>query len=574
MSRKICLAAGLLSLPILAGAQSAPLSSLQEDVSFGLMRTAIDAALTVDETRFGPAFSQLESDYLFAGFGNIVLDRHQEAWGTIPFAPENPLRLGYYRAAARPWSAFQSIIVSDGPDRTVNVIHEGVNVETVDLTDHEWFDTVTTTLRHGAPAERVVSQTQFLTRVGPVNLGAYLAVDRMDDITPAANYRRTEIHQYNTAAPGQVPVVDTNYTVTTEETLNDRRSDVTLGFPLFLPTDELAQLFELQLSWMRENLDSFYRVEHTLPQDPTYPQTTHTDEQEIDTFRTNAFTIAPAYTLIFPGFIDTNRNNTFSVGAGLEVTLNSATLAHEGWDQEYHYAPGPDAEAIAGTRHEFEQRGIVSGSMDLGLTAMLLHSVYYEPVDALTFGFAPAATVRYDRGQTDPRNIRRVVTVRRVDNTGDGAFDDPADEIVRSTEDYVDTTLSGDREVEARIAFDLSLPASLRIQPEGWRFGLTVGSALSASITRIGTTVYQGYQSGERETFFDGTGAVTSDSAAIHDVAYAPDRTVTHQWAFQADHRIGLHFLLPADARIDVELRLANLLEFGPLRIQGTVPLN
>ena len=574
MSRKIVLMAGLLSLPLFAGAQFVPLTSLQEDVSFGLFRNETDAALTVDETVYGPGFSQLDADYLFAGLSNIAVGTPEGALGTFPFAPDNPLWLGYYRAAGRPWSVFQGIFFSDGPDRTTEVAHGDENVETVGLTDHIWFDTVTTTLRRGTPTERLVTQTQFLARIAPINLGAFFAVDRLDEVNPARNYVSTEVHQYNTSVPGAVPVVETNYVVTRAETENDRRTEVVLGLPLFLPTEDPAHLFELELGWTRENLDTSLRVEHTVPQDPAHPDTSHVDEFVTDTYRTRSFTIAPAWTLIFPGLIGTNQNNRFAVGAGLDVTLHSATVVREELEQTYLFVPGPDATAIPGERHEVVERAVVTGMMDLGLSADVSHSIYYEPVDALTYGFTPTLTIRYDRGQTDPHNVRRVVTVERVDNTDDGAFDDPADEIVTRTETYADSTLTGDRQVVSEIAFGFALPASVRIQPEGWSVGFTLGSALSASMTRTSTTTYQGHLAGERLRVVDGTGQVISDAAAIYEVDYAPGRAISHAWSFQADHSLGLHVLLPADARLDVVVRLANLLEFGSLGVQATVPLN
>ncbi len=569
----------LLLLPAFVWGQFTPLSSLLRDVSYGLFQNEIDAALSVDETGYGPGFTGLENDFLFGGLGNLSSAQRREAFGATDYTAFDPLWIGYYRAGERPWSLFQSVFADDGEQGSTTVTRNGMNVETVTVgttnTDHIWYDNIVTLDERSILTTRVETQTQFLTTFAGMNIGAFVAVGLADDSAPADNFTRTTVHQFNTAGAGDVPSVQTNYTATRVESYFQREASVFVGVPVFLRTGDLSHLARLGVGWRRVREDFSVTVGNTVPQDPADPSTGHADREDNESYRTGTVTIAPAYTIVLPGILDDHERNEFSAGIELNVDLNFARLHADGWFQNYTFTPGPGATRTVAARNEGDAEYTFTSAIDFGAAVHARHSFYVEPHDSMVLGFAPAVRLTFASSDAYPNLISEAVSVERVDGDNDGAFTSAADTITTRTERWVDMDIDGnDRETTSSLSFQASLPTSFRVRPADWRFGISLGSALSANVTRSVTTTYVGYKSLDSETTVQGDGSGTTSTTTATTATYDPDRTVDYSWEFTANHNLALHVYLPANARLDVEIRATNILQFGSLRIQAIVPLN
>ena len=208
------IAAGLL-------AEDVP-SSITYSASQGVFSTELDAASSVREPISGPGFGELDASYLFGGLGNINQGRNTQ---TIIANTGSPLWLGYYHAGDMPWSLFVGLSkedIEDSPQDAKTITNTANKVVTLTAPDTKTVTWVTqeteTEYTHKPFAQEINDTIRFITSLGDINLGAFIALKITENLTttgppPATellnNYKQTDTYYYDANAANAANVANT-----------------------------------------------------------------------------------------------------------------------------------------------------------------------------------------------------------------------------------------------------------------------------------------------------------------------------------------------------------------------------
>jgi hypothetical protein len=607
------------------------IQSVQAYTSFGLFMNALDGAANVDEQGMGPGFSELENKYVFGGLANMNLMEADEYFSSD--AESQPLLLGYMNPGDMPWSVFSGTYL----DETAVVLNAtesdvaGQNTETIvdgtTETDYVWYDElVTTEYTDRYLTDQFRQYLQFITRLGPANVGVALGYAGLNDYTAGSVYTETTTYQYDTAAAGEVPTPTTDYTGTyTQADYSGADGKITslgLRIPVYVETGDLSHAASLGVGFDRTNLSSTQSLVYTVPQDntntaiagvvnadtgafselgPGIPAAAGTQFIDIpefgDTRIGDEIPIDLGYTLSMP-MLGEHEDNRLMVGLDSGLEIASTTYSRTEIWQLNDFAVGGDV--TANERSEFEITTDVGSLLSGNARLMGGHSFYYDLGDGVTFGVEPGLWARYgwdvgyDDGDGDVTNgitfagasgtLTSATVVTRVDGDTDGAFTSAADTITTEAAAYNNTVWTADglqsRVDQKSFTTSLTLPASVKIQPEGWSFAFTLGTNPGVSVQNITNTGVES-TSATTTTAVDGAGDPVDLGGGVETQIGDPGQGAEYtysswQWSAYAQHRIAVNMMLPADVSVDVALDLSsgmNILDFRNLVVQAIIPL-
>lgn len=611
------------------------IQSVQAYTSFGLFMNALDGAANVDEQGMGPGFSELENKYIFGGLANMNLMEADEFFSSD--AENEPLLLGFMNPGDMPWSVFAGTYLDETP--TVQNATEstvvGQNTETIvdgtTETDYIWYDElVTTEYTDRYLTEEFRQYLQFITRLGPANVGVALGYAGLNDYDAADVYTETTTYQYDTAAVGEVPSPATDYTGTYTEadytdagTSGGKITSLGLRIPVYMETGDLAHSASLGVGFDRTNLSFTQSLAYTVPEDntnvpivgivngdtgafteqgPGIPAAVGTQFIDIPEFGETAIgTEIPIdldYTLSMP-MLGEHEDNRLMVGLDSGLEIASADYSRTEIWQLNDFVVGGDV--TANQRSEFEVSTDIGSLLSGNARLMGGHSFYYDLGEAVTFGVEPGLWARYgwdvgfDDGDGDVTNgitfgsaagaLTSATVITRDDGDTDGAFTSAADTITTNAIAYNNTVVTADGTEASRVdqtsfTTSLTLPASVKIQPEGWSFAFTLGTNPGVWVQNVTNTGIVSTDA-TTTTAVDGEGNAVDLGGGVETQVGDPGQGAEYtysswEWYAYAVHRIAVNMMLPAGVSVDVALDLSsgtNILDFRNLVVQAIIPL-
>ncbi len=525
--------------------------SLQSNNSFSVFRNEMDAAFSVDDTRFGETFSTLDSRYLFAGLAN---PGREDAVGT------SGLIVGYFSPDGLRWSAVTALDFSNATDNLGRAFTQGQSTVPVidgdETTIYAFVDEEETIRFYNVLAEDASVRAQFLTQLGEINTGLYLLLFADNSAyDPSDNFERETVFFYNTAGGGEEPDPSEDYTE--EEIRRDfagRARAVQLAVPVFLQTGELSHYARVGIEYIRANNSTidFYDISAT--EDSSFTATLEDSERkDIET----AYAVGLAYTLGMPGLVggdDSRLNITTSLGA----QWWGARVDESIFEQDVTFTAGDDPDEGAITQSETEERYASALGFSAGVLAS--HSLYMPIGESVMFGIEPTAGFGYTRtiNAADRRFLKESV---EKDYDADGELEETV-------------TTEQERVGRPRYTADwdtmIGLPMALDIGSSRAPLGVVLGARprLTHTWRRMQTTAPR-FSSEEVVEDADGNEETTITEAVD------PGRTfnVESLWTADVAHNIGFYFDITDEVRLDFALNGSNLLDFEDFTIQAIFAL-
>ena len=563
----------LLAIVLGAQAQMTGITSVYSDSSAVLFGNALDGAVTVSETGYGPAFSGITNSYLFAGVTNL---EKVVAQSDLPFG--SPLWCGYFHAGRIPWSLFGGFFgdAVDNPQEGGRTYLQGTPVVVGDTT-YQWIRGETDMIYDTQVFEELETSAQFLIGIGPVNTGLFIGFDMTNASPPANNYERFSEYYYDSGggATAPQPLHDYGYHRRQTEIDVDKRWE--LGLPVFFRTGPVAHTVILSGDlWGVEQLFSDEQSYGGAPETALGPRFNVTDTIAVHDQRQG---ISAAYTVTLPPFMGSHPENEFSVG----ISGNFQQEKREG-SQTYHaqtvtYIGGGGF--TDGERDEDEWASTWNAPWDIGGSLNIRHSWFLDLGEHGRVGLEPGFkwSISYD----NPLLIERLEVTDRQDNDADGSFGGAPDRIIEHIFTYENASLIDpftytpveDAETVITTYQELSLPISLEITPPNWPFSVVLGSkpvftASQSFSRRQSATVTQVTDTN------DGLGLDVSNMTVNPGVS-GETRWQTFTFDVSATHNIGLSMLLGERVRLDTTLDLggaSSIFDFRNLTVQGIVALS
>ncbi len=598
MKKRIFILLGALLLliaPAMLFAQSygqvkLPVSSLENYLSFTLFPNAIDGAFNLQTYGENFNFNTLRNDYFFGGLSNFN-------W-TNPFpltaiSTTLPITVGFYKHGKMPWS-----IISAGlANTTSSGLSNGTTITTTTkttgtaptLTNNTWVTQTTNEQYKWLDAAELDFGGQFLIGIDGIDIGLgvkyYLDQNHNNtagSVAAWASNNRTETQTvyYDQAAATAAPDPAVDYTITSTWNQPDTLSEIYLAVPFMMQLNNIGLYASTSVDIVNYDGTTYSTV--AAPTDPTTkiysnphstgPGATYTNiEANSLVDKKQTISIAGSTALTFPPILKGNKNNKFVIGFSGEADINKRGPVVDTYTtQVYNYAGG-GATPTASTRSEFEETTNYNGFLLYDIAASVAHYLYFDFSSAV-LGFAPtlSTTIGTPASYATSKYYKTTqTTITRTDGDNDGAFTSAADSISTTTITYSNNDDGNPFVVKVSVI----LPASLKVHPKGWIFGMTFGANVKVDYTVQFVTDNQDTQT-THTVITDGTGNTTSDTTTTAvSGTYSTSKT-TQNWSFINQNLFGLNFFLPGNATLDVILNTSNLFNFDSLTAQLVIPIS
>ncbi len=559
--------------------------------SFGVFTNPLDSAFNLFQVSAGSGFGSLGSSYAFGGadnlFGGAAVQGSTTGGGT-------PFYGGYYSQGKSPWSVygyFNQTGVTGGDSAGGTAVNT-VNSYTIGTATYQYAAQQTDTTYQTRPFASVNNDfVQTLFNVGPMTTGIGVKLGLVDNALPANNGTTVVTHNYNTTPTG-APTPTVDYTTTTVKT--DARDatpapstyDIALGIPLLLKAGGLSHF--ATIGFEASGTDSSYStvITNTNPKNPAGVAGAFLNSNTTVIDKSTLYQIPAGYALYLPPIIASNKKNQLIVTADTFVNLASAQYSSVITTANFNY-PGGGAAWTPSTATDSEDTKTYAMAASFKVGAGAIHSLYFTPAPGIEYGIVPAVYLDYAR-LTNAPYLTTDLSVVKTDANNNGVFTDNGDSTQTTTTTYTNalsdvagtvTPITTTDQFEAFI----SVPMVLKIMPQGWIFGFTLGTtpqayyqfqkaaAASATKTQTQTTAVVG-------------GATTTTTTDF--VVLAPSSNISNNWTFQAIHTLALNFVFDK-VTMDVSLNfktvatgatpasnsISSLFDFNNLTIQAAVPL-
>jgi hypothetical protein len=602
------LAAAGLSAQVPPVPNTVNVNSLLLQTSQGVFTNELDAASSVKELSSGPGFSELESSYLFGGLANIDLTAATGTTGGSSPGLVGPLTLGYYQAADIPWSVFVKFEKNDfgGQNKkTVTIPGGGTATKPVGSTDYTYVTAEVTREYETYWVELMDDEAQVLMGFGPWNVGLFAGFERDNDFNQSDNLSATYEYFADTAGGGSAPDTSKDYEISVDKTDfltggTGKTTDLSFGIPIYYGGGMTRHYGNLDIDYSKTDRTREYQAKYTTPQinenqpdtpteggpngTPTATPAGNNTYQEVEKDNVSeiatTFGLDATYEIILPAFFGDNDANEVLIGTNLGFTSHGGEYSTDYVFQNYDYgSPGGSATRL--TRNDDSTSTTLEASNDFDFSAWFQHAFYFDVGAGVEFGIRPAASLGYERvGDTggDPRITKQKIVDRR-DLTGDGDFGDAGDEIETTTIKYDDavwnvTAASAEpASPENNFTASVWVPTGVTVQPDGWKFGVALGSTPNLSYT-LGSSKVE-YGSKTTTVVNDGTGAEQSRTEQDNSGANqtTTNEGVQHEFTIEATHNLSVFVDINESVRVDVDLNGNNLLDFDSLTIQAIIAL-
>lgn len=561
-------------------AQNTGQQSLQQTSSFSVFHNEMDAALSVDETGYGPGFSELSSKYLFGGLANLNLLDNRDG---VPSSPGAPIWMGMYKPGEMPWSLFTGLHFGDFT-QTAPVITSGAtsskNPTGTDIT-YNWVDDQAVNTPKSRLFSAVNANAQYLMRLAGLNTGLYLGYSATDAAAYSTGSNYVEVETFYFDAQGAdaavAPDVEVGYATTEENSTFDLSSDIRFGVPLFLQTGDMAHLFNLSGTLDMGKFgsdDSFAYGSTNAAYDAAVTDTAFTarDTDVRSTFDVDAMV---DYELTLPPLVGEGSDNEFKAMADASLILKTASADVYTETRDVEFTVGGSWE----DRLDTTDRTVVTTRPALGfdIGAGASHSFYYVLADTVTFGVVPEVELGF-RSEPEFAYIESTLQTFSEDNEDNGNFTAAADLITTNTATFTNVSYDAEndtaqaQEITNTVSSTVRLPASVMIQPEGWFFGFTVGAEPEVGYTWTKTKT-AGTATSTTNEVLTGTGTVDTALTQNNPPSTPEYSSIAHDWTVRADHRFGMNLMFPGGVKADVWVNFTNILELDDLTAQLIIPL-
>lgn len=584
----------LFLLPIAVFAQNTGLTSLESDFSYGLFPSTLDMVINVGED-----FFDVDTKHFFGGVANL----HKLIGNPLlPFA--GPVMwTGLFLPGTTSLSIFQGLYFEapgiDGEDSTAYVAGPAdvYTLNGVDYT-HNWNNIQTETNEINPLFQQFYSGTQVLLNLGDnLNIGGYININLVNDAISSENRTITVTDFYDadlalpTTAPN--PTVDSVTTTEYKDLLNVNthlvNNTIALGLPVFLKTGSLAHTINAVVSYNWTDGSSGYFggenaiVAQTFPQSYADPATAFpfgvTDTiTNLATRKNTELGVDLDYTLELPGIIGNKDDNTLSLMAGVELGILDGTYLFQNTTQNMNITANNTTTLLARNDDSYEAQ--ITPNFELNAELGAAHSFYFNVGGAAEFAIEPNLLLTFDATQNN-RSLAQTVTINRIDVNTDGAFDNVLDTITTTTVTYSDSVLAGNgTTVSAKISttsFDISVsvPSSLRFQPEKLPFGFILSGNPAISATFISATTKSTTVS-TTTGVVDGTGTAVGNDTQTVSTGSDPTTTKTFSYNVGIDHSLGVFMDINQNVHLSIDISAAvrsGIWDFTNLIIQATISL-
>ena len=489
------------------------------------------------------------------------------------------LELGYYQHGAMPLSFFASVDVNglsarpikSGTENTPSYATVSV-VSGTTTTNHEWLSSNQAITYNDAILARTWNASlRALTRVGPAVTGLYFFMDvdnSAADAFAANNAFRSIVATTNdnTAVLGAVPVVQLDYTVTTEldnltapvaagsSGLYVRPVSVYVGVPFAMMTGNLEHRATLGLRMVTSDQSGAYSIVNSA-RALNVGGAAVDDETLTITDRDTTTTVSLDYGLRLPAG---GEGNVWIAGLSLGVDIDSSEYAFEDTITPYDLSVLAAKTAVdGGSRDSLTETFAAAVDFSAGLSGSRLFS--FNPLPELQFRFSPGASFNFSLAG-DPQLTNTVS--QSPTYLADGTID-PAIAYNRIT-----TTYSGEGASTTTVTLGAALPMGLVFQPREWKFGFLAGATPQFSST---ITSYTSSAETAVETT-DTILATVTTATVINTTLPSSTTTASVSYNLSESHYIGIFLPLENGVRFEAILN-GNLLSFESFTIQAIIPL-
>lgn len=532
--------------------------SFQRFYSAGLFDNALGAASSVIEDGSNIGFSDLNSNYLFAGLGNL---NAAQATATLDeaanFDLDTPLLFGMYRNAATPWSLFSGVHVEGNRVRNVAVaetVEQDTTVTDGDTdTDYEWISQRVTTDTITREDYRIANQ--FITQLAGMNTGLYL------DLAVTGGDKTTTVTEnyFDETNATTIPDPQRATTQTTVAT-NGGVLFVGLGLPVFLEADGLGHYLNPQVVYRRDATASTTGTTEweTFDLEAGTVGVNTVDDSTKDV--TTDLELVLDYAAIMPAMFGEHDRNRLRLDAMAGVALEARSAAV---DDRTTIRTFDGTTVTDGNTETITSTTDYQGAWDFGGMVGASHSFYHDVGAGVEFAFEPGVTVGLSTTPTGgPRLVRFEEDDQTVDNNGDNVTRTQTTQEIEYAARNRTTILQN----------SLSLPVALRAHPEDWVFGFTISGTPSVVHTMTSTTTYSDQRASQTDTTVTTTGADPSvTNTTVTEVTERERaRNTVHTWGFEVEHRLGINVPLSEQASLDIGLG-GTLLDLNNFFIQAVV---
>jgi len=542
-------------------AQNFNYSSLALDFSANLFPSPMDQALNAADLGYGPAFGELDHNYLFGGIANLNTDTAVSSGGA-------PAIIGFYREGDMPWSFvsskdFTGISEASGnttPAYGAAVTNGGVTypvLNSISVVDNmtRLFATLTT-------------QFQYLTVFGDLVSGLYFSLHMTNNASAAANSTTTQTFYYDSSTtPGTtVPVNSQDYRTTT--TISDKAAsvlDFTVAAPFYLRGGSLSH--SGNLSFASRTVDNGTTNTETLTPISTNALASATYNTNTTVDKTSRMTIDLDYGLMMESFLSNHKESRFKANANAELIFYGGKSSISNVNQDYSITAG--VLSTNETRAEVLTTDTITSNMGFDINLGASEQIYHDFGDMITMGLMPTLFMGFDRAHT-VGNITQRVVVDKADGNGDNLFDNVADTITTTTTTYTNTGSNMAALVSSdTITFRFSLPTALKFHPEGWICGFVFSNTPTITFAGTTTTTKTSVNTQTVATIQgDGSGATTATTNPESSVVTS---TKNNSWNVDNTATLGAEFYLPGDIILMVQIN-GNLLAPESFTIQAVAP--
>lgn len=538
-----------------ASAQNFSQNSLQSGLSAGLFDNELGAALSVIEDGRGPGFSDLDMRYLFAGLGNL---NRATATGVTAGSIANPLLLGLYLPDPE-LSVFTGTHLAGNRDVTETVVETPGANKVIDGDTFRWIAQRTTT--EVVTGEILRLENQVVTTMAGMNVGLYV-----DFMRPTPHTRTTTIEENyfdaEAADPDEEPDVEHSYTETDVQTTGGLFT-IDLAVPVFISGNGMGHYINPRLSYTRNAGAS---TSQTTEYDfdalaDGAPDVNETEVEDQTTDVRTQFDIGGDYALLLPGIVNSERNRLRFDGS-LDATFYGRTFSVDDRNTDLTF-DGDDVEEgdTTTTTTETDQQG----ATDFGITAGVLHSLYFPVGPGMDFAFAPGLNLGFSSAVDGvlTRPTRNTTETETVDADGDQT----AHAFTETTTEYA----AWDR--DNTISATFRLPVAFMAHPEDWIFGFTISSTPTIAYTRTTEVRYNETRASQTVETRDDVAETETETTTTF-AEKEPARSVRHAWAFTAPHRLGINVPLGEHINFDIALGAGvagSLFHFNNMTVQATI---
>ena len=554
-------------------AQDMP-NSISDEISAGLFRNEIDAALTVNESGSGPTLRTLGVPYLLAGLANLNGTANTS---TTAFGPLNPLWMALAIPGEVPWSALLGTGATGFTPAAADVTTTTATT-TVGLDNYDYVDNQQTITNTSLPFREMNAVAQVLFALAQLNVGLYVQYffdENAAYITASGseeNVTITEVVSFDNGGGAAPPVVETAYTRSAANTQRNRTTNIIAMVPFYLAAGEMQHWGALTVDHRvvdntRSDTTS-YTDANTAYTTVVAPTVVPTEDTQNDLVRTT--NILLDYVLSLPPLLG-GGGNLFRVGGQAGVILRGADTNAAVQNGTFEY------DGAGTTTNNLTDTDTTTRTVESGLyidpTINVSHLFEYKPDPQVDVSFEPGLAFTVDWGELYPSVTGDTQTVN-TDGDADGLFDSAADSVDTTTTTYTNAGWSGGAVVaqaeEFVIDTTFSLPMAIKVKPENWPFGITASATPSIQYTRTQTTTL-GNTTTATTVFADGLG--TTASTDVSTTSTPETVATTSGWNITATQAFGLNFEFPGGVKADVKLNLANFLAFDSLTAQVIAPL-